>query len=161
AELQVLLTIHGAPLVLKLDNGAAFRSGWLKRCLRVWGVWPLYSPPGQPWYNGAIEASIGSLKKRTAWQAWRVGHEGEWSGADLGRCGPDAGGGVVGTAAGEPVGAGVVRGGGAAVGSGSPRGGGPSGRGGVGTVRPSRAPSGSADVSTGGARVTFVDEEAN
>jgi hypothetical protein len=38
AELEVLFTIHGSPLVLKLDNGSAFRSGWLKRCLGVWGV---------------------------------------------------------------------------------------------------------------------------
>jgi hypothetical protein len=83
AELEVLFTIHGSPLVLKLDNGSAFRSEWLKRCLGVWWVWPLYSPPGQPWYNGSIEASIGSLKKRTAWQAWRQGHEGEWTSADL------------------------------------------------------------------------------
>jgi transposase InsO family protein len=83
AELEVLFTIHGSPLVLKLDNGSAFRSEWLKRCLGVWCVWPLYSPPGQPWYNGSIEASIGSLKKRTAWRAWRMGHEGEWTSADL------------------------------------------------------------------------------
>jgi transposase InsO family protein len=83
AELQVLFIIAGAPLVLKLDNGSAFRSGWLKRWLRLWGVWPLYSPPGQPWYNGSIEASIGALKRRTAWQAMRQGHAGAWTSADL------------------------------------------------------------------------------
>lgn len=74
AELQLLFLIHGAPLVLKSDNGSAFRAGGLKRLLGRWQVWPLYSPPGKPGYNGAIEASIGALKKRTAYQAERAGH---------------------------------------------------------------------------------------
>jgi transposase InsO family protein len=67
-------TIAGAPLALKSDNGSAFRAEALKAFLRRWQVWPLYSPPGAPWYNGAIEASIRSLKTRTYYQAWRHGH---------------------------------------------------------------------------------------
>jgi transposase InsO family protein len=82
-ELDLLFLVRGAPLVLKSDNGSAFRAGWLKAKLRRWGVWPLYSPPGCPWYNGAIEASIGSLKTRTQFEAWRQGHEDVWTSADL------------------------------------------------------------------------------
>lgn len=83
AELQVLFTIYGAPLVLKSDNGSAFRAEVVKALLRAWQVWPLYSPPGQPGYNGAIEASIGSLKKRTLFVAERDGHADAWTSADL------------------------------------------------------------------------------
>jgi transposase InsO family protein len=83
AELELLFTIYGAPLVLKSDNGSAFRAEGLKAFLRRWQVWPLYSPPGQPGYNGAIEASIGSLKARTKYQAYRNGHLGAWTSADL------------------------------------------------------------------------------
>jgi transposase InsO family protein len=82
-ELAVLFTIHGAPLVLKSDNGSAFRADALQRYLRFWQVWPLYSPPGRPGYNGAIEAAIGSLKTRTGFEAYRHGHAGTWTGADL------------------------------------------------------------------------------
>jgi transposase InsO family protein len=83
AELELLFTVYGAPLVLKSDNGSAFRADGLKAFLRRWQVWPLYSPPGQPGYNGAIEASIGSLKTRTKYQAYRNGHLGAWTSADL------------------------------------------------------------------------------
>jgi transposase InsO family protein len=83
AELALLFTIHGAPLVLKNDNGSAFRAEALKALLRCWQVWPLYSPPGRPGYNGAIEASIGSLKRRTQFEAYRNGHGEVWRSADL------------------------------------------------------------------------------
>jgi Integrase core domain len=83
AELEVLFTIHGAPWVLKSDNGSAFLAASTKRQLGCWQVWPLYSPPGQPGYNGAIEASIGSLKKRTQHAAYLAGHAGDWTTADL------------------------------------------------------------------------------
>jgi transposase InsO family protein len=83
AELGLLFTLAGAPLVLKSDNGPAFRAGVVKRLLRRWGVWPLYSPPGRPGYNGAIEASIGSLKRRTQYAAYRAGHGGDWTSGDV------------------------------------------------------------------------------
>jgi transposase InsO family protein len=85
AELEVLFTIHGAPLVLKSDNGSAFRAASTKQHLGRWQVWSLYSPPGQPGYNGAIEATIGSLKKRTQHAAYLAGHAGAWTTADLER----------------------------------------------------------------------------
>jgi transposase InsO family protein len=82
-ELDLLFLVHGAPLVLKSDNGSAFRAWQWQRLLRLWEVCPLYSPPGRPWYNGAIEASIGSLKTRTQFEACRQGHAEEWTSADL------------------------------------------------------------------------------
>jgi transposase InsO family protein len=83
AALTMLFTIHGAPLVLKSDNGSAFRADTTKQWLRGWGVVPLFSPPGVPAYNGACEASIGALKKRTAYQAGRAGRPGLWTSADV------------------------------------------------------------------------------
>jgi transposase InsO family protein len=81
--LTMLFTIHGAPLVLKSDNGPAFRAVETKGFLQRWGVVPLFSPPGLPAYNGACEASIGSLKKRTAYQAEQAGRLAWWTSADV------------------------------------------------------------------------------
>jgi transposase InsO family protein len=85
AELSLLFTIHGAPLIMKSDNGSAFLAEATKGFLGRWQVWPLYSPPGEPSYNGSIEASIGSLKKRTQHAAYLAGHAGEWTTAELDR----------------------------------------------------------------------------
>jgi len=83
AALGRLFTVHGAPLVLKVDNGSAFRARAFQEDLQASGVIPLYSPPSCPGYNGAIEAAIGSLKKRTEEQAQAEGHSGRWESADL------------------------------------------------------------------------------
>src|SRR5262249_53870980 len=83
AMLTELFTVFGAPLVLKSDNGSAFGSEVVQALLAQWGVFSLFSPPGCPRYNGAIEAAIGSLKARTAWQALRAGHAREWRQGDL------------------------------------------------------------------------------
>jgi transposase InsO family protein len=84
-ELILLFTVYGAPLVLKSDNGSAFRAERLRALLGRWQVWPLYSPPGAPWYYGAIEASIGSLTTRTQYLAWRQGHDACWTSPDVER----------------------------------------------------------------------------
>jgi hypothetical protein len=83
AALTRLLVQHGAPLVLKLDNGSAIRAVETQRLLGVWKVTSLYSPVCRPAYNGAIEAGIGSLKSRTDEQAARQGRAGAWSWDDL------------------------------------------------------------------------------
>lgn len=83
AALARLVALFGAPLVLKMDNGSAFRAAPTKEFLEGRGVIPLYSPPSCPGYNGAIEAAIGSLKKRTAAQAQQEGRSGRWEEADL------------------------------------------------------------------------------
>jgi hypothetical protein len=48
----------------------------LQDFLEAGGVIPLHSPPSCPGYNGAIEAAIGSLKKRTAIHAEEQGRGG-------------------------------------------------------------------------------------
>jgi hypothetical protein len=75
-----LFARHGQPLVLKMDNGPAFRAvrTWLEQA----GVFGLYSPAYWPRYNGAIEAAIGSLKRRTERQAFTDGRGGRWTSAD-------------------------------------------------------------------------------
>jgi transposase InsO family protein len=76
--LHDLFALHGAPLVLKTDNGSHFRADALDRLLGSAGVEQLFSPPYWPRYNGAIEASIGSLKSRTEAQAAAQGRPGQW-----------------------------------------------------------------------------------
>ena len=83
--LASLFMIHGAPLVLKSDNGSPFTAGLVGQLAHDFGVELLFSPPGMPRYNGAIEASIGSLKKRTQHAAYLAGHAGLWTSADLDR----------------------------------------------------------------------------
>jgi len=79
AVLAGLFREHGAPLVLKIDNGAAFRSDELRNVLSRHGVEGLYSPAYTPQYNGAAEAGVGSLKGRTEAQAVARGALGEWT----------------------------------------------------------------------------------
>jgi hypothetical protein len=83
AALLWLFTLYGAPVVLKMDNGSPFVAAATQALLGQWQVVPLFSPPGWPAYNGAIEAGIGALKARTHYQAARQGHPGEWTLADL------------------------------------------------------------------------------
>jgi len=77
-----LFALFGAPLVLKMDNGSAFRSDWLAELLQQEAVIPLFSPPGLPAYNGACEAGIGSLKTRTERRATMAGRPGQWTADD-------------------------------------------------------------------------------
>jgi putative transposase len=81
--LRQLFARYGPPLVLKSDNGSAFRATETKRFLEQAEVVPLYSPPRWPVYNGAIEAGIGSLKIRTDLHAALYGRNGSWTSDDL------------------------------------------------------------------------------
>jgi len=83
AELALLVAVHGAPWVLKMDNGSALVADALRWELDRWEVLPLFAPPRTPAYNGSIEASIGSLKTRTERQAARAGRPGGWTRADV------------------------------------------------------------------------------
>ena len=61
-RLEQLFDEHGAPLVLKVDNGGALTGAPVRElCVRR-GVLQLVSPPFTPEYNGAVEAGIGALK---------------------------------------------------------------------------------------------------
>jgi putative transposase len=83
ALLAQLFAQYGPPLLLKLDNGSAFRDAGLQCWLAAVGVFLLYSPPHCPAYNGSIEATIGSLKTRTEHQALLHGRPGAWTSADV------------------------------------------------------------------------------
>jgi hypothetical protein len=83
AVLKELFALHGAPLVLKADNGGPFRADETKALVHRAGAYCLFSPPACPGYNGSIEAAIGSLKKRTQAEAVRRGHPGTWTSADV------------------------------------------------------------------------------
>jgi transposase InsO family protein len=82
AALSSLFALHGAPLVLKMDNGSAFCAEDLVDFLHRALVIPLFSPPRTPRYNGAIEAGIGSLKTRTEVHATHHGHPAHWTWED-------------------------------------------------------------------------------
>jgi transposase InsO family protein len=78
-----LFVAHGAPLVLKSDNGSAFGAKEVQRLCDQFGVRNLFSPLAMPRYNGSIEAGIGSLTSRTEQAARRRGHPGDWSYDDV------------------------------------------------------------------------------
>ena len=81
--LESLFRHHGAPLVLKSDNGSAFISERTRRLLDQYGVVHLFSPPALPSYNGSCEAGIGSMKTRTAHHAGLLGFPEQWTSDDL------------------------------------------------------------------------------
>jgi transposase InsO family protein len=83
ASLAMLFAVHGAPLVLKSDNGSTFLAEATLTLLHQFGIIPLFSPPYWPRYNGSIEAGIGSLKTRTAFRAALQGHPGYWTHDDV------------------------------------------------------------------------------
>jgi transposase InsO family protein len=78
-----LLVLHGAPFVLKADNGPAFIAAATREFLSRFDVNLLFSPPYTPEYNGSIEAGIGSLKTRTERYATRAGHPTYWTSDDV------------------------------------------------------------------------------
>jgi transposase InsO family protein len=77
--LTSLFVVHGAPLVLKSDNGSAFIAEGVRELAENFAVKILYSPPRMPSYNGSIEAGIGSLTSRTEQHAARHGRPGHWT----------------------------------------------------------------------------------
>jgi transposase InsO family protein len=83
AVLQLLFAWHGAPLVLKSDNGSPFISHLFYELLERWKVVPLFSPPKRPQYNGSCEASNGAMKQRTNSLAARGGRIVHWTSDDL------------------------------------------------------------------------------
>jgi len=82
AHLGDLFRAHGAPLVLKCDNGSAFLSDALKSFLTDWLVAALYSPPRRPQYNGACERNNGCLKSQSHHAALLAAHADWWSTQD-------------------------------------------------------------------------------
>lgn len=85
AAMRGLFELHGAPLVVKSDNGPAFRSGVMAALLDGWGVKLLLSPVRTPRYNGACESGIRWLRERTEHLAAGQGHAGAWRVEDMER----------------------------------------------------------------------------
>lgn len=83
ALLTALFAEHGAPLVLKSDNGSGFIEQRVETLLRQHGVHPLFSPPRTPRYNGACEAGIGSMKTRAVHIAATHGRPADWTCDDV------------------------------------------------------------------------------
>jgi len=81
--LVMLFKMHGAPLVLKSDNGSAFIADETRKMLEEMKVFLLLSPPGTPEYNGACEAGIGSLTTRANHESFRNDRPGEWTCDDV------------------------------------------------------------------------------
>jgi transposase InsO family protein len=81
--LRALFAEHGAPLVLKSDNGSGFIAADTRALLAKHGVQHLLSPPGTPSYNGACEAGIGGMKRRTELLAARNDRLLDWTCDDL------------------------------------------------------------------------------
>ncbi len=81
--LRFLFQLYGPPLVLKMDNGSAFRSAEVETLLQKHGVFALFSPPGTPAYNGSVEAGIGSLEVRAFYESARHDRPGEWTCDDI------------------------------------------------------------------------------
>lgn len=81
--LESLVQWHGAPLVLKVDNGSAFRSHEMQAWAAKHGIFLLYSPPRTPEYNGAVEAGNGAIKTRAQHHAARHDRPWEWTCDDV------------------------------------------------------------------------------
>lgn len=81
--LVALFDEYGPPLVLKSDNGSAFKSELVQKLLAEYRILWLPSPPRTPQYNGACEASNGHEKRRSAFFAAQRGGNDAWTIADL------------------------------------------------------------------------------
>ncbi len=81
--LSILFATHGAPLVIKLDNGPGFVSQEVRDLCARHGVLILYSPPYTPQYNGSCEAGGGAMKARTQRIAAGAGRPTAWTSDDV------------------------------------------------------------------------------
>lgn len=83
--LETLFREHGAPLVLKADNGGAGTGEETQEVLRRHGVILHLSPAYYPRYNGSTEKAIGWMKERTEGAAAAAGRPGRWGPEDYGK----------------------------------------------------------------------------
>ncbi len=78
-----LFTEHGPPLVIKSDNGSAFRATETRGWMLAWEALQLFSPVGYPQYNGQLERSNAINKTYTHQHAVAEGHPQQWTQDDL------------------------------------------------------------------------------
>jgi putative transposase len=81
--LEALIKAYGPPLVIKVDNGAAFQSQAFRELCQRYGILILYSPPYTPSYNGAVETGMGTLKTNAHHASVRNDRPGEWTCDDV------------------------------------------------------------------------------
>ena len=78
-----LFAQHGPPLVIKNDNGSAFRCTETRGWMLTRDALQLFSPVGYPQYNGQLERSNAINKTYTHQHAVAEGHPQQWTGEDL------------------------------------------------------------------------------
>lgn len=78
-----LFAVHGAPLLLKSDNGGELTGEVVQQVCRRFGVWALRSPPDTPQYNGSIEAGGGHVARRAWEHAARHDRPEQWTCEDF------------------------------------------------------------------------------
>lgn len=83
AVLTTLISVHGAPLVIKADNGPAFIARATRTLLRRHRVHLLFLPAYTPRYNGACEAGNGVIKVLAHELAVRHGRPANWTSNDV------------------------------------------------------------------------------
>jgi len=83
AALASLVREHGAPLVLKSDNGPGFIAKDTGKFCERHRVLPLLSPTYTPEYNGACEAGVGAIKTHAHHHAAHHDRPGEWTCDDV------------------------------------------------------------------------------
>lgn len=81
--LWALFTQHDPPLVIKNDNGSAFRATDTRGWMLAWEALQLFSPVGYPQYNGQLERSNAVNKTYTHQHAVAEGHPQQWTRRDL------------------------------------------------------------------------------
>ena len=68
--LSRLISIHGAPLYLRSDNGPEFVSHAVLKWLRQAGIDTALIDPGKPWQNGADESFNGKFRDECLNREW-------------------------------------------------------------------------------------------
>ncbi len=81
--LEALIAQHGAPLVLKADNGSAFIAKRFASFCRSHGIALVHSPVRRPQFNGCCEVSGKHAKRRAQAAAAQRGAVDYLSAADL------------------------------------------------------------------------------
>jgi putative transposase len=70
AVLERLVHTSGMPRYLRRDNGPEFIAKAIKAWLSTRGIGTVYSEPGKPWQNGAIESFIGKFRAECLNMEW-------------------------------------------------------------------------------------------
>jgi len=68
--LTKLVCIHGAPKMLRSDNGPEFVSGAIQEWLHEEGIQTAYIAPGKPWQNGSNESFNGRFREECLNREW-------------------------------------------------------------------------------------------